>query len=817
VGIAVCDRIAAPVLVGILRPMIVLPAAAVCGWSTEQLEMALLHELAHIRRHDNLITLVQRFAESLLFFHPVAWWLSAWISLEREVCCDRLVVEHTGRPQAYARMLAAFAGVNARVPSMALAMAQRPLATRIRRILNVEDRSMKMTLTEGLGLLAAAIAGTAMTLAACAMPPEDANDGAARQNLERLAQRVIALPDGFEDYKGAGQAYDGKGLALIEIARAQLKLGDRAAALATIERLDSLAGPVPQNTGAKAGIRDWTRFASLAESAKVRRDAGDAAGARAVLERAARQLNILDDGAIHGAIEQAAKQFDSAIAAKADGPIRLNDEEAAFAAEASVVLIDQYIALGDMAKARSKIRRLIAGIGSPRGPVRVAFLAALGGYLNKAGDTEGSRDVINQARQAVLAISDPQARTFALPIVAQSLFEAGKVDEALALLRELSPQAQPAAFARIVEEFTTDDHSSSWLDLAGIAIKIGNPSLKPKDPAAARTVLPKVAAVVRASGDVRGQARTLAIVAHLQARAGDFAGALATARSIPDLKRSDFPGPSDGFYDAVKPVTLALIAGVQFQADSRSDAAATLAEAQSLTRVIADDDQKLIAEIVIAQKEAACGRRDAAKAIVAEATPLAMTQPEPRRSRGLAMLTDAQVKAGDTDGAERTIDAIREYPGLEKARALSTLASWHEEAGDRATSAKLLARAIPCLESKAPDKPLPGKLLTLAAFSRDTFIDYDLELNPGMVQFQREMMLRRCLTNMGNFEAAVRQAKALPPVGRDIALTEIAGNLAVRGEVGSAMDLVAAIASPDARLRAFVMLAGAIPEHRTTK
>ena len=110
VGVAICDRIAAPVLVGIVRPMILLPPAALGCWSVEQLEMALLHELAHIRRHDNLITLLQRLAESLLFFHPLTWWLSAWVSLERELCCDRLVVEHTGRPQAYARMLAALAG-----------------------------------------------------------------------------------------------------------------------------------------------------------------------------------------------------------------------------------------------------------------------------------------------------------------------------------------------------------------------------------------------------------------------------------------------------------------------------------------------------------------------------------------------------------------------------------------------------------------------------------------------------------------------------------------------------------------------------------
>ena len=96
---AICDRIAAPVLVGVVRPMILLPPAALGGWTIEQVEMALLHELAHIRRHDNLITLLQRLAESLLFFHPVTWWLSAWVSLERELCCDRLVVR-AHRPAA---------------------------------------------------------------------------------------------------------------------------------------------------------------------------------------------------------------------------------------------------------------------------------------------------------------------------------------------------------------------------------------------------------------------------------------------------------------------------------------------------------------------------------------------------------------------------------------------------------------------------------------------------------------------------------------------------------------------------------------------
>ncbi len=73
VGVAICDRIAAPILVGILRPMILLPAVALAGWDPQQLEMVLLHELAHVRRYDNLVNLLQRIVESVLFFHPMVW------------------------------------------------------------------------------------------------------------------------------------------------------------------------------------------------------------------------------------------------------------------------------------------------------------------------------------------------------------------------------------------------------------------------------------------------------------------------------------------------------------------------------------------------------------------------------------------------------------------------------------------------------------------------------------------------------------------------------------------------------------------------
>ncbi len=95
VTVAVCERIAAPMLVGIVRPIILLPPAALTGWTPDEIEMVLLHELAHVRRWDNLVNLVQRLVEALLFFHPAVWLVSSWVRREREACCDAAVVGHT--------------------------------------------------------------------------------------------------------------------------------------------------------------------------------------------------------------------------------------------------------------------------------------------------------------------------------------------------------------------------------------------------------------------------------------------------------------------------------------------------------------------------------------------------------------------------------------------------------------------------------------------------------------------------------------------------------------------------------------------------
>lgn len=103
--LAYCERVTVPTVVGVLKPMILLPIALTSGLSPEQIESVLAHELAHLRRYDHLVNLLQRVIESLLFFHPAMWWVSHRIRQEREHCCDDLVVACGAMPLDYAKSL----------------------------------------------------------------------------------------------------------------------------------------------------------------------------------------------------------------------------------------------------------------------------------------------------------------------------------------------------------------------------------------------------------------------------------------------------------------------------------------------------------------------------------------------------------------------------------------------------------------------------------------------------------------------------------------------------------------------------------------
>ncbi len=123
-----------PTVVGWLRPVVLMPASALAGMAPQQIEAILAHELAHIRRHDYLVNLLQTLVETLLFYHPAVWWLSRRIRIERENCCDDLAVSLCGDPYAYAKALADLEELRGDSAPLALAANGGSLLLRVRRL-----------------------------------------------------------------------------------------------------------------------------------------------------------------------------------------------------------------------------------------------------------------------------------------------------------------------------------------------------------------------------------------------------------------------------------------------------------------------------------------------------------------------------------------------------------------------------------------------------------------------------------------------------------------------------------------------------------
>ncbi len=96
----------AAVVLGFVHPVILLPAEMDKDGNEGELEHVLRHELAHVDRRDDWGNLAQHLVQAALFFHPAVWWISAKLSLEREIACDDHVLEVSGRPRAYALTLA---------------------------------------------------------------------------------------------------------------------------------------------------------------------------------------------------------------------------------------------------------------------------------------------------------------------------------------------------------------------------------------------------------------------------------------------------------------------------------------------------------------------------------------------------------------------------------------------------------------------------------------------------------------------------------------------------------------------------------------
>jgi TonB family protein len=125
----------APMVLGHFRPVILMPIGLLAGLPAGQMEAILLHELAHIRRYDYLVNVLQRSVEGLLFYHPAVWWISHVIRAERENCCDDVVVAMSGNAHEYAVALAALEQNRWSAREPAVAATGGSLVKRIRRLL----------------------------------------------------------------------------------------------------------------------------------------------------------------------------------------------------------------------------------------------------------------------------------------------------------------------------------------------------------------------------------------------------------------------------------------------------------------------------------------------------------------------------------------------------------------------------------------------------------------------------------------------------------------------------------------------------------
>ena len=145
-----------PTAIGVLRPVVLLPASILTGLPAAQLDSLLLHELAHIRRHDCLVNLVQAFAEALLFYHPAVWWVSHRIRLERENACDDMAVAVTDDPAGHARALLELEDRRAPVARLSVAAGGGRLSSRVSRLLTAGSQRSEVSLPGLVGGLALA-------------------------------------------------------------------------------------------------------------------------------------------------------------------------------------------------------------------------------------------------------------------------------------------------------------------------------------------------------------------------------------------------------------------------------------------------------------------------------------------------------------------------------------------------------------------------------------------------------------------------------------------------------------------------------------
>jgi D-alanyl-D-alanine endopeptidase (penicillin-binding protein 7) len=142
VRLRVVDGIASPVTAGWLRPVVLVPTSLVTGMPPDLLEALLAHEMAHVKRFDYLVNLVQNVVETLLFYHPAVWWISNRIRAEREQIADDLAAQALGEPRRLALALSELEKLQFSPHHLAQAANGGDLMSRIKRLVRPDTQAL---------------------------------------------------------------------------------------------------------------------------------------------------------------------------------------------------------------------------------------------------------------------------------------------------------------------------------------------------------------------------------------------------------------------------------------------------------------------------------------------------------------------------------------------------------------------------------------------------------------------------------------------------------------------------------------------------
>jgi TonB family protein len=162
-------RIDVPMVIGWLRPVVLIPVSAVSGLAPAQLDALILHELAHIRRLDTLTNLLLVAVETVLFYHPAVWWVSRQVRSEREHCCDDFAVSACGDAGVYVEAMTSLESWKGTSP-LALAANGGKLKQRVARLLDAPAQTPRFSLSAVTGLALLGLVAASVAVAQTQMP-----------------------------------------------------------------------------------------------------------------------------------------------------------------------------------------------------------------------------------------------------------------------------------------------------------------------------------------------------------------------------------------------------------------------------------------------------------------------------------------------------------------------------------------------------------------------------------------------------------------------------------------------------------------------